>query len=84
MNTKINGNRIVFGYTNCAAFNRKPEGDTRWYLTREERGAALSTKREKSTRQGLSESASISGIYPVKARLGSLDSDTREAIELGV
>lgn len=36
----MNGNKAIYGYTNCAFYNRRPEGDTTWFATREARDAA--------------------------------------------
>lgn len=69
MNKRINGNKVVFGFVNCAAFNRDPSGDYQgWSTTREERDEKLAKFREWAVSRGLSESASRSGIYPVKMR----------------
>ena len=67
--TRINGNKVMYGYVNCAAFNTNPSGDYgSWWATREERDAALAKFRACAVGRGLSESASRSGIYPVKMR----------------
>ena len=69
MNTRINGNKVMFGWVNCAAFNSDPSGDYMgWRATSEERDAALAKFRAACVASGLSESASRSGIYPVKMR----------------
>lgn len=69
MSKRINGNKVVFGFVNCAAFNRDPSGDYgSWWPTREERDAALARVRAWAVSRGLSESAAHSGIYPVKMR----------------
>jgi hypothetical protein len=69
MDKRINGNRMMFGYVNCAAFNSNPSGDCQgWSTTREERDAKLAEFRAWAVSRGLSESASRSGIYPVKMR----------------
>lgn len=62
MNKRINGNKVMFGYVNCAAFNRDPSGDYQgWSTTREERDEKLAKFREWAVSRGLSESASRSG-----------------------
>lgn len=81
---KLNGNKIVFGYVNAAAFNRRPEGDHHWFLTREARDEALAKFRASAVNRGLAPSAAQSGIWPVKSRASALDTDTREALELGL
>lgn len=58
-----------FGYVNCAAFNRKLEGDTSWYATRAARDTAIVEKRAWAVRNGLSAGAAQAGIYPVKRRV---------------
>jgi len=58
-----------FGYTNCAYYNRRPEGDTSWFASREERDAHLEQLRETATGHGLAASAARAGIYPVKRTL---------------
>lgn len=69
MDKRINGNKTMFGYVNCAAFNSDPNGDYQgWSTTREERDAKLAKFRAWAVSRGLSESASRSGIYPVKMR----------------
>lgn len=80
--SKINGNRVVFGFINCAAFNVRAQGDSTWFLTREARDGALAKKREWAIGRGLSESASRSGIYPVKTRASKLTEDERDALEI--
>ena len=57
--------RLVPGYVNAAAFNVRPEGDTRFFATREARDAALSRKRAAAIASGLAESAARAGIYPI-------------------
>jgi len=59
------GTKVIFGFVNVAVSNRNPLGDERWYETRAERNTALAAFRANAVRRGLSESASISGIYPV-------------------
>lgn len=65
----IHGNKVLFGWCNCAAFNSNPAGDLEgWCLTRKERNERLAKFRAAMVSRGLSESASRSGIYPVKMR----------------
>lgn len=77
--------RTIYGYCNCAAFNLAPDGDEHWFSTRTARDAALAAKRAGSVAAGLSESAAVAGIYPIRAhrsdRIGVLLQDTDETIE---
>jgi len=76
----MHGNRTIYGYVNCAAFNVDADGDRSWFATRELRDRALAGTRAWAISRGLSVSASRSGIYPVKARAGAQfpDRDDRE------
>lgn len=66
---EIHGNKLVFGFRNLAYFNREPAGDlSAFYTTREERDAALAVLRSRAVAGGLSQSAAVSGIYPVSFR----------------
>lgn len=78
----IHGNKTIFGYVNCAAYNRNASGDSHYWTTREARDAALKALREWAVDKGLSPSAARSGIYPVKCRAGALSADEREALDL--
>lgn len=62
----------VFGFVNCAAFNRDPAGDRSYYATREQRDAELADLRRWAIGRGLSESAAQTGIYPVKSTAGAV------------
>jgi hypothetical protein len=74
----MHGNKLVYGFTNCAYYNRRAEGDTSYFLTREERDAALERLRQAAMRHGLSRSGAFTGIYPVKARFGALPQGARD------
>lgn len=60
-----------FGITNCAFYNRRPEGDTTWFLTELERNAALVALRDRAVANGLNEGSSRAGIYPVRKEIRS-------------
>ena len=57
---------IFYGYVNCAAYNHDPEGDTTWFQEEDDRDEALRDFRAWAISKGLSRSASIAGIYPVR------------------
>ena len=59
----------AYGYVNCCHYNTAAEGDEHWYLTREERDAAMLKRRERAIADGLAPSAARAGIYPIKGPL---------------
>ena len=63
----VRGNRTIYSWVNAAAFNRSPSGDYGpIFLDRAKRDAALAEFRSYAVSRGLSDRASMSGIYPVK------------------
>lgn len=77
----VNGNRTVFSWVNCAAFNRDPSGDYgEIHLDRAKRDAALAEVRAWAVSRGLSESAARSGIYPVKMTAAKLRNVLRDTL----
>lgn len=78
MTTTIHGNRLVFGYRNSAFYNHVAEGDESWFTTRAARDAALAAKRDFATARGLSRSAALNGICPIKTRAANLAASVRE------
>lgn len=69
----VHGNRTVFSWVNAVAFNRDPSGDYgEIHLDRAKRDAALAEVRAWAVSRGLSETASRSGIYPVKTTAAKL------------
>lgn len=76
----VHGNRTVYSWVNCAAFNSDPSGDFgEIHMDRAKRDAALAEFRAYAVSRGLSESAARSGIYPVKmtaAKLRKIMCDT--------
>lgn len=77
----MNANKRVFGYVNCAYYNRRAEGDTTWFASAQERDSALERLRAKATSDGLGKTASRAGIYPVADRASVLSVEAREEIE---
>ena len=57
--------KTFHGIVNCAAFNISADGDESFYESRAERDRVLEIKRANAVKRGLSEGASISGIYPI-------------------
>lgn len=79
MTTKINGNTIIHGIRNSAAFNVRPEGDETWFSSRERRDAALRTMRARARICGLAHEASLAGIVPIKSTAAA---PRREGIDI--
>jgi hypothetical protein len=77
----VHGNRTVYSWVNCAAYNRDPSGDYgAIYLDRAQRDAALTEVRAWAVERGLSEPASRSGIYPVKMTAAKLRKVMRDTL----
>jgi hypothetical protein len=76
---------VMYGLRNSAYYNRHPEGDERWYSSREARDLALVCMRATAVRDGLAHSASLSGIRPIYRDSSELSGvvlvDTDEIIE---
>ena len=79
---KIHGNRMVYGFRNSAAFNVRAAGDEHWFLTATARNEALASFREYAVRRGLSRSAALDGIVPIRRRAAHLTRDERAQLEL--
>ena len=78
----MHGNKRIFGYINEAFYADAMRPQRRWFLTREERDAALERFREHVIEHGLSKSASMAGIRAIKRRYALLSEDERQDLEL--
>jgi hypothetical protein len=63
--------RYVYGFTNVAFYNRKPQGDRTWFASARARNVALRELRARAIAKGLSASAAQAGIYPVRRHVAS-------------
>lgn len=68
----MNGNTRIHGICNVACHATRPEGTDTYYATKADRDAALKVARADAVNAGLSRSASVAGIYPIKARLSDV------------
>jgi len=73
---KRHGNTAIYGVRNiCYHAGPRPEGHVTWYYTRADRDEALIRLRTVAIADGLSVSASRSGLLPVRGRLSILNED---------
>lgn len=64
--------RYLYGFRNCAYFSGpNPDGYVEWFTSKRARDAALAALRERAGSRGLSPTACVAGIYPVRRHVDS-------------